>query len=160
MILPKFFLWYNYFGMKNIRNIILGLSIFAFLFLLSSLVASAADVLILENPLGDVDSIPVLVNRLLKGLFGIIGVVALLVFMYGGFTWMTAQGAEKKIKQGWDTMSWGAIGLAVIFGSYIIVQFLLTIFLTETTDTTGGAGGGAGTTGGSPGGGGPAKLTP
>jgi hypothetical protein len=89
----------------------------------------------LQNPLGDIQSIPALANLIIKGLFGIIGTVALVIFMYGGFVWMTAQGQEKKIKQGWDTFTWGALGLILIFGSYIIVSFLLNILLEQTPGT-------------------------
>ncbi len=91
----------------------------------------------LDNPIS-ANSVPELVNLILKGLFGIVGTVALVIFMYGGFTWMTAQGQEKKIKQGWDTLTWGALGLTLIFGSYIIVQFLLGILLKPTTGSGGG----------------------
>lgn len=117
----------------------------------------------LENPLGPtVTTIPLLVNRILNGLFTIVGVVALIVFLFGGFTWMTSEGSEKKIKKGWDTMIWGALGLVIIFASFILVRFLLGILLNETTDTgAGGAGSTAGTpstTGGT--GGTPVRMTP
>lgn len=114
-------------------------------FFLSSSVAFAAQecdkskYVCLVNPIS-ADNVPELVNLILKGLFGIVGTVALLIFLYGGFTWMTAQGQEKKIKQGWDTLTWGALGLALIFGSYIIVQFLLGILLPPTVPPGGGGG--------------------
>jgi len=134
----------QYNKIKKIVAVGFGCAALIFVFL-GSVVAYptpvAADVIPLNNPLGDVKTIPALVNRVLGGLFGIVGVVALLVFLYGGFTWMTSEGAEKKIKKGWDTMIWGALGLIIIFASFILVRFLLGILLTETTAT--GAGGGS-----------------
>ncbi|MBI4599883.1 TrbC/VirB2 family protein [Candidatus Uhrbacteria bacterium] len=85
------------------------------------------------NPLGtqfsSTSQIPALVGNVLKGLFGIIGTIALVIFIYGGFMWMTAFGEESKIKKGWDTMIWAGLGLAVIFGSYVAVDFILKAIL-------------------------------
>lgn len=117
--------------------------------------SAATSTLSLTNPI-KAGSIPELVNDILRGLFGIIGVIALVIFLYGGFTWMTSEGAEKKIKKGWDTMIWGALGLGIIFASFILVRFLLSFLLTETTSA--GTGSTPGTTGGV--GGEPHRPTP
>lgn len=82
----------------------------------------------LENPLCTTD-IPALIGKVLRGLFAIIGTIALIIFIYGGALWMTAFGEESKVKRGWDTMIWGAIGLVVIFGSYVAVDFILKAIL-------------------------------
>ncbi|MEK7122336.1 MAG: hypothetical protein AAB855_00610, partial [Patescibacteria group bacterium] len=62
-------------------------------------------------------------------LFSVIGVVALVMFIYGGVLWMTAFREEQRIKKGWDTMIWAALGLITIFGSYIAVDFVLKAIL-------------------------------
>ncbi|MBI4253167.1 hypothetical protein HY623_03265 [Candidatus Uhrbacteria bacterium] len=82
----------------------------------------------LDDPLGTAD-IPTLIGLVLRGLFAIIGAIALIIFIYGGALWMTAFGEEAKVKRGWDTMIWGAIGLVVIFGSYVAVDFILKAIL-------------------------------
>lgn len=85
------------------------------------------------NPLGsefnDPSNIPNLIGNVIKGLFGVIGTIALVIFIFGGFLWMTAFGEESKVKKGWDTMIWAAMGLAVIFGSYVAVDFILKAIL-------------------------------
>lgn len=83
----------------------------------------------LKNPLGDGMTIPLLINRIIRAILGVVGSIALLMFVYGGFLWMTAMGEDKRIKQGWDTMTWSALGIAVIFGSYAIVTVILKAFL-------------------------------
>lgn len=86
----------------------------------------------LGNPLGlsvDDANIPILIGRVLRMVFGLIGTIALVIFIYGGALWMTAFGEEAKVKRGWDTMIWGAIGLVVIFGSYVAVDFILKAIL-------------------------------
>lgn len=84
------------------------------------------------NPLGIFDSsrnIPALMGNVSRGLFGIIGTIALLIFLYGGFLWMTAFGEEEKVKKGWDTLVWGGFGLGAVFGSYVFVSFILGAIL-------------------------------
>ncbi len=103
---------------------------FVFLLLLSTASPVFAD---LPNPLNPSDPskmvpIATIIGRVVKGAFGLAGSVALLIFIWGGFLWISARGDEKQVKQGWDTVTWGALGIMVIFGSYIIAEQLLKIF--------------------------------
>lgn len=79
----------------------------------------------LPNPLGDIRTPQAFIGFIIQTLFGIIGSVALLIFVYGGMTWMLAQGDQGKIKDGRETMVWAALGLMVVFGSYTIVRYIL-----------------------------------
>lgn len=85
----------------------------------------------LESPLSITSptEIPKLIGMILRTLFAVIGVVALVIFIYGGVLWMTAFGDDQRVKKGWDTMIWAALGLIVIFGSYIAVDFILRAIL-------------------------------
>jgi hypothetical protein len=78
----------------------------------------------LNNPLG-VNSVPQLIGNIIKALFGIVGSIALLMFIWGGFTWMTAQGDPKRVQKGKDTLIWAVLGLAVVFGSYALVTLVI-----------------------------------
>ena len=79
----------------------------------------------LPNPLG-INDIRVVIGNVIKAVLGIVGSLALVMFMYGGFLWMFSQGEMSKVKKGLDTMIWAAAGLALIFGSYIVVGYILT----------------------------------
>jgi uncharacterized membrane protein YjfL (UPF0719 family) len=57
---------------------------------------------------------------------GIVGSIALLMFIFGGLTWMLSGGSAEKVKKGRDILIWSAIGLVVIFSSYAIVYFVIT----------------------------------
>ena len=81
---------------------------------------------IINNPLGNVTAQQA-IGIVIKGLLGIIGVVALIFFVYGGFLWLSAAGDDKKYKAGWDIMTWTTLGLVLIFGSTAIVSFILKI---------------------------------
>lgn len=77
-----------------------------------------------KNPLGTAD-IPTLAGTILKTLLGLTGSVALLMFIWGGLLWLTSAGNTDKIKKGKETLVWAAIGLAFIFSSYIIANFVI-----------------------------------
>lgn len=66
-----------------------------------------------------------LVGNIIKALLSVVGAIALLFFIYGGFLWLTSAGEEKKVTQGKNTLMWATIGLAVIFGSYLILSFII-----------------------------------
>lgn len=57
-------------------------------------------------------------------LFGIIGALALAMFVYGGFILILSQGSPDKVKQGTGIMAAAVIGLLIAFGAYLLVQFL------------------------------------
>lgn len=81
----------------------------------------------LTNPLGSaIDSPQILMGKIINSVLGIVGSIALIMFIFGGFTWMTSGGSAEKIKKGRDIIVWSAIGLAIIFASYGLVRFLLS----------------------------------
>lgn len=59
-------------------------------------------------------------------IFGISGSVALLMFIWGGFLWLTSAGNAEKVKQGQAVITGAVVGLIIIFGAYVGVQFLIT----------------------------------
>jgi len=77
----------------------------------------------LTNPIGD--SIPAIIGSIIKAFLRIVGAIALLVFIYGGFRWLTAAGNDQSIAAGRDTLLWAAIGLILIFLSYILVGYVM-----------------------------------
>ncbi|MBI4434651.1 hypothetical protein HY635_02440 [Candidatus Uhrbacteria bacterium] len=78
----------------------------------------------LDNPLPSAD-IPTILGGVLRAFFGILGSIALLMFIYGGFTWLTSGGVAEKIKKGQDTMVWAVLGIAITFAAYAIVNFVI-----------------------------------
>lgn len=79
----------------------------------------------LQNPLGTSD-INVLIGRLIRALLGLSGSVALLMFVWGGFLWLTSRGETAQVTKGKDTLKWAAIGLVIIFTAYILVNAIIT----------------------------------
>ena len=81
----------------------------------------------LPNPLGnDNPSIQILIGKIINAVLGIVGSLALIMFIYGGFTWMLAAGNQQAVQKGKDILTWATVGLIVIFASYALVNFVLT----------------------------------
>ena len=87
----------------------------------------------IDNPLGSSVSTPqALIGKVINGILGVTGSIALLVFIWGGFIWMTAAGASDKVQHGKDTLVWATIGLVVIFSAYAMVRFVFKDILGGT----------------------------
>jgi len=79
----------------------------------------------LPNPLGITD-VNALIARIINFVLSLVGSVSLLMFVYGGLTWMTSAGKSDQVKKGKDIIVWSIIGLAIVFSSYILVKFVVT----------------------------------
>lgn len=64
--------------------------------------------------------------RIAQFIFGIAGSIALIMFVWGGFKWLTAAGESTKIQEGKEILTNTVIALFIIFGAYVGVQFLVT----------------------------------
>lgn len=80
---------------------------------------------VLEPPIPYADDPRMIIGNVIKVVLGIVGSLALIIFIYGGLMWMTSSGNTERIKKGRDTLVWAAIGLMVIFGSYTVINFVI-----------------------------------
>ncbi|MEI7498067.1 MAG: hypothetical protein WCK11_02185 [Candidatus Falkowbacteria bacterium] len=87
-------------------------------------ITPANGTVILESPIA-AKNVNELISKVIIFIMGIIGSLTLLMFVYGGLTWMTAAGAADKVKKGRDILVWAIIGLAAILFSYAMVDFVL-----------------------------------
>ena len=71
----------------------------------------------------------ILIGRLINGAMGILGSLALVMFVYGGFLWMTAAGEEAKSEKARTVVLWATLGIAVIFASYAILKLVFEAFI-------------------------------
>lgn len=68
-----------------------------------------------------------------KWIESIVGSLALLMFVYGGFTLLLSQGSSDKVAKGKSIIVGAVIGLVIVFVSWAVIDFIVT-----------GIGGGAG----------------
>ena len=100
--------------MKNItKRIILGILI---VLPVATLAATT-----LPNPLPSADPNELVAN-IIRTALGVVGALALVMFIYGGFTLLISGGSQERVKKGRDVLMWATIGLIVVFGSYGITE--------------------------------------
>lgn len=58
-------------------------------------------------------------------LLGFLGVIAVLLFLLGGFRWMLSMGSSEKIDEAKKTMGAGIVGIAIVLSAYAIASFVL-----------------------------------
>lgn len=88
----------------------------------------------LKNPLGDSNNDPrVIIGNIIRAALGLVGSLALAVFIYGGITWVTSGGNQERISRGKNMLIWATLGLAVVFASYAVVTFIIDALLSSAT---------------------------
>lgn len=97
----------------------------------------------------------IIVANLIRVFLSLLGMIALILILYGGFTYMTSAGDPEKVTKAKRILSNAIIGLAIIVASYAIVAFILSQLYTAFYGGHGGVGlpGGPGGEGGTLGGG-------
>ncbi len=129
-------------------TIFLTSGIFLFHNIVSAQTTSAPDLGL--QPVGESIGLPstdirLVVARIIRTALGLLGIVALVLILYGGFVWMTAGGDEEKISDAKKILLNSAIGIAIILSSYAIASFVISRLVGATTGTDGlGGGGGLG----------------
>jgi len=63
---------------------------------------------------------------------GLLGIVAVVLILYAGLTWMTAGGDSKKVDTAKHIMTAAVIGLIIILSAYAIAKFVISSLLTAT----------------------------
>lgn len=64
------------------------------------------------------------IEGVLSFALGFAGLALFLMFIYGGFKWLTAGTNEKAVQQARGTFTWALVGLALIFGAWFILLFI------------------------------------
>ncbi len=65
-------------------------------------------------------------------ILGISGSAVLFVFVYGGYKWLFSRGDPKWVSAGKEAMTAGVIGLMIIFGAYVAMNFIISGLTTES----------------------------
>lgn len=84
----------------------------------------------LPDPEGGVNQV---VINVIQWLLGLLGLVAVIMIIFGGFTWMTAGGNEERIEKAKKILKASIIGLIIILLAWAIVTFIIGRVDTLTT---------------------------
>lgn len=74
-----------------------------------------------------------IIGTVINIFLGILGVIFLVLIVYGGYVWMIARGNESEVEKAKDTMTRSVIGLAIVLAAYGITYFVLSKLLPAAT---------------------------
>lgn len=69
-----------------------------------------------------------IIGMIIYIVIGLVGVVFMAYMIYGGVTWMTAQGNQEKAKKAGKILSRSIVGLIITLAAYAISYFLINYF--------------------------------
>lgn len=122
--------------MQHIKRIAIG--IVPFLLLSLPMAAQAAAVNLgltpaVETALGlGTQDIRVTIASIINVFMGLLGIIAVVIILYGGFMWMTAAGNEERVDKARKMIVSGIIGLAIILSAYAIARFVVGSLVNAT----------------------------
>jgi hypothetical protein len=92
-----------------------------------------AEILDLINPfkVNGLTGVAVIQNKIatiIASVFGILGIILLVLFVWGGAIMLFSMGNPTKFNKGVETLKWAVIGIVTIFLSYSILIFIFKLF--------------------------------
>ncbi|HCC22650.1 TPA: hypothetical protein DF272_00520 [Candidatus Falkowbacteria bacterium] len=81
------------------------------------------------------NDLPVIIGNIINVVLGFLGVVLVLIVIYGGFKYMTSGGEDKGAKEGKQWIINGIIGLVIVLSAYAITTFVVSRLATATGTT-------------------------
>ena len=79
-----------------------------------------------SNTLGlNTSDLKAAVIRIINWVLGLLGIIAVIMILIGGFQWMTAGGNEEKVEKAKKIISAAIVGLIIILLAWAIVNFVI-----------------------------------
>lgn len=70
----------------------------------------------------------VAVTQIIQWVLSFVGVIFLILMIYGGFTWMTSNGNQETIQKAQKIVGSAVVGLIIVLSAYAITLFMGTTF--------------------------------
>jgi hypothetical protein len=80
--------------------------------------------------------LPAVVGKIINIFLSILGILFVVLLVYGGYLWMTSYGDEKKVTKAKSLITDATIGLIIILIAYAVASFVVTSLETATTGAT------------------------
>ena len=74
------------------------------------------------------------IGELINVALGFLGIVAVIIILFGGFKWMVAGGNDERVAEAKRLIIAGIIGLAIILSAYAIASFVIESIVGATAD--------------------------
>lgn len=73
----------------------------------------------------DANDILAIVINTSKLILGVVGSLTLLMFIYGGFSFLISAGSSEKVAKAKGILTAAVIGLIIVFSSFLLIKFFL-----------------------------------
>lgn len=73
-----------------------------------------------------------IVGTIINVALSLIGIIMVVLIIYGGFLWMTARGEEKQVTKAKDVLTAAIIGLIIVLAAYAIARFVIQALVSAT----------------------------
>ncbi|MEK7139352.1 MAG: pilin [Patescibacteria group bacterium] len=128
--------------MKNLARMLTVLALTALvavpLFAASAQNSNTTDDFFGVNVVGDeleltTQDVRVTAAKIINAAMSLLGLVAVVIILAGGFKWMTAGGSEDKVEEAKKLIGAGVIGLVIIISAYSIARFVISSLESATS---------------------------
>ena len=73
------------------------------------------------------------IARIVRTAMSLLGIIAVMIILYGGFKWMTSGGSDDAVGDSKKIITAGIIGLIIILTAFAIASFVINSLITATT---------------------------
>jgi cytochrome bd-type quinol oxidase subunit 2 len=73
-----------------------------------------------------------IIGTSIQAILALLGIIFIVLIVYGGITWMTAEGEESKIEKAKKTIQNSIIGLIIVVSAYAISYFVINALSANT----------------------------
>jgi len=74
---------------------------------------------------GGAAQVPIIIGSIINAALGLLGVILIVLLIYGGFLWMTAGGNSEQVDKAKKIIVNGVIGLVIVMSAYTISYFVV-----------------------------------
>jgi len=86
----------------------------------------------LGGSLGDADADPrKIAANIINLALGFLGLIAVVIVLFGGFKWMTAAGNEDKVEEAKKVLGAGVVGLLIVLAAWGLSSWVINTILTD-----------------------------
>ena len=82
------------------------------------------DLSCIDDPMGG-DDLMTIVSRIINVVIGLVGLISVVMIIYGGIQYTLSAGDSGKVKKAKDTILYGIIGLIIALLAFAIVNFVI-----------------------------------
>ena len=72
------------------------------------------------------------IAQIIRAALAFLGVIAVVIIIWGGFKWMISGGADEKVRDARKLIVMGIVGLAIVLSAYAIAQFVISSLASAT----------------------------